>query len=427
MMFRKSSLEKKLSSWIKQGGKDPVSFDYNESISSKAEATLVCSALDLFRDNPRQIAVSAYFSTLRELVSLFQRVDDQAAFEVLRDSGLPILRNYVRDCLVHNDLDNDLQLLTLKILGMYAQRQDVELIGKVAKKQVLPEAYMWSTIFGTFTPDHPFAVNMADELRSTLPTGFSLVSYLDMANSLAIAGKLDRHPFDSEQGRKHLETWLTGTDSENFSYALSATAALPFIDRLHSDVLFEYASNHIDGLVRMEAAWALAKTGNSQGLGRLSTLCLDVNYSVTAQKYLTELNREDQIPSAAQNTDFLAIAEMANWLAHPMEFGQPPDEVELVDSRELFWPPTNDIRRLWLVRYVYSDDNFGESNAGFGLVGSVTFALFGEATQDLSPEDVYGLHCCWELEANDDPRAPDERTAKAGRMILSRSNAGFQA
>ena len=53
------------------------------------------------------------------------------------------------------------------------------------------------------------------------------------------------------------------------------------------------------------------------------------------------------------------------------------------------------------------------------MVGSITFSLFGETTEDLSPEDIYALHCCWELEVNDDPRAPEERTIEAGRKILA--------
>jgi hypothetical protein len=97
----------------------------------------------------------------------------------------------------------------------------------------------------------------------------------------------------------------------------------------------------------------------------------------------------------------------------------------LVDTRELFWPPTNDKRRLWLVKYSYKSDEGGEPDRGVGMVGSVTFALFGESTIDLSPEDVYGLHCCWELEMNEDARAPTTRSAEAGRVILRRKNAGF--
>ena len=52
------------------------------------------------------------------------------------------------------------------------------------------------------------------------------------------------------------------------------------------------------------------------------------------------------------------------------------------------------------------------------MVGSITFALVGETTPDMTPEDAYGVHCCWELEVNDDPRAPKKRSAKAGRKLL---------
>jgi hypothetical protein len=113
------------------------------------------------------------------------------------------------------------------------------------------------------------------------------------------------------------------------------------------------------------------------------------------------------------------MAEMSDWLAHPNEFGEPPTEIELLDTREMHWPPTNDIRRLWLFKYKYaghSED--GTDDVGIGMVGSVTFALFGEATVDLCPEDVYGLHCCWELECNNDKRSPKKRSAAAGRKLL---------
>src|SRR5687768_9536109 len=36
-------------------------------------------------------------------------------------------------------------------------------------------------------------------------------------------------------------------------------------------------------------------------------------------------------PSAAQDEDFRAMAEFCDWLAHPMEVGRPPDEIELKD------------------------------------------------------------------------------------------------
>ena len=151
----------------------------------------------------------------------------------------------------------------------------------------------------------------------------------------------------------------------------------------------------------------------------LVRLCLDRNFSTTACAYLEELGRDDLIPDAANEPHFRALADMCDWLAHPQEFGRSPDEIELYDTRELFWPPTNDVRQLWLFKYRYIAEEKGESDdCGLGMYGSTTFSLFDETNSDMAPEDVYALHCCWELEANDDPRAPDERTIAAGRAIL---------
>jgi hypothetical protein len=98
----------------------------------------------------------------------------------------------------------------------------------------------------------------------------------------------------------------------------------------------------------------------------------------------------------------------------------------LHDTRERHWPPTNDRRQLWLFRYRYqpsqpedgSESDDLEDDA-VGMVGSITMALFGEPTAELPPEDVYALHCCWELESNNDSRAPCRRSVKAGRKILA--------
>ncbi len=57
--------------------------------------------------------------------------------------------------------------------------------------------------------------------------------------------------------------------------------------------------------------------------------------------------------------------------------------------------------------------------------GSSTFALFGENFTYLTPEEVYGLHCCWELEMNGDTRAPLERNSENGIKILKEYNKEF--
>ena len=143
---------------------------------------------------------------------------------------------------------------------------------------------------------------------------------------------------------------------------------------------------------------------------------------MVACTYLRELDREEAIPERANDPTFKATAEMSHWLSHPNEFGRIPDELELFDTREIFWPPTNDRRQVWLFKYRYlPEEPGGESEVGIGMVGSITFVLFGEATDNLSPEDVYALHCCWELQFKDDPRAPEERSIEIGRQILADS------
>jgi hypothetical protein len=132
---------------------------------------------------------------------------------------------------------------------------------------------------------------------------------------------------------------LSDTNEENFSYAHSATAALPFIDQSLREGLMQIALAHPDASVRIESAWAQAKSGDPSGLNRLSELCLDPCYSYVAQQYLEELGHNDKIPERALQADFQAIAEMANRLAHPNEAGCPPDEIELYDTRELFENP----------------------------------------------------------------------------------------
>src|SRR5690606_4728859 len=104
-----------------------------------------------------------------------------------------------------------------------------------------------------------------------------------------------------------------------------------------------------------------------------------VRTSAMAEAYLVELGEWNAVPARAKEPEFAAAAELCRWLSHPMEYGRPPDDASVLDARTLFWPPANELRRLWIVRYRYDDAEAGGPAAeGVGLVGSITFALFGE-------------------------------------------------
>jgi hypothetical protein len=267
-------------------------------------------------------------------------------------------------------------------------------------------------------------MDIVEALRDPLPDGFRAVTYLELCNAVARSGKLARHPFDTEAGLALLQAWLL--DKERSSYGHSAAASIPFLSQKAREKVQALAEQHPDRGVQLEAAWAAAACGEARGYKTLEAACADPREASAAMQYLIELGAEDRIPLHARSADFKAISEMCEWLAHPSEFGRPPHEIRQVDTRELFWPPSGDRRRLWLFRYEYPPcDGEIEPDIGHGMVGSITFALSGESTPDLSAEQIYGLHCAWELEMKCDARAPQKRTVEVGIQILREYNPGF--
>ena len=422
-----------LDEWSANGGifSEGISHDY--VITTEEEANAVCRALS----SGHMYAIdSSKLPTLHRLLAFFQSVKTKEAGNVFRDRGLPLLRKVLTDALdgprAADTEDRAAEeserthLFLVKILAMYQQPGDASLIVKAARDPGISKGYMWSVVFDIVAERHPDAVAICEGLRDPLPDGFLGVAYLDFANALAIKQLITRHPFDSDVGIARLVAYLGDRDPELYSYAVSATASIPFVNTSARETLMVSADQHPDALVRLEAAWALTRTGSEFGRQRLARLCLDPRHSERAIRYLEELGLGAHIPSRARAPDFRAMAEMCSWLMHPNEFGRPPDQITQYDTRELNWPPTRDRRRLWLFKYRYEPQGVdGQADEGIGIVGSTTFALFGEANSDLAPEDVYGLHCCWELQIQEDPRAPEKRDAAIGRQMLAEANPGF--
>lgn len=400
-------------------------------VRSLADARAICQALAKFpsTENP-DMSQQESASSLHALIGLFQEVESTEcpAFAMLIGTGTEHLVRIVRQTLDSDRSGDGYNVLfALKILAMYGTPLGTTAVIETARSAFRADDFMWSVILSHYTCEHPEHHRLIESLRDPLPAGFIGIAYLDAVNLALIDGSRFRHPFNSADGKRRLQAWLTTDDPNHFSTAHSATAALPFIEPPERDQLIALAMDHPDAHVQMEAAWASAKLGSESGLRCLARYCLDRNLSAIACRYLVELRREDAIPDVALEPEFRAVAEVCEWLAHPNEFGLPPNEVEAIASRELYWPPTDDRRRLWIVKYRYEhDDNSAGDECGIAVVGSVTFSLFGETSFDHSPNDIYALHCCWELEIHGDPRTPTERTVAAGRAILARYNKQFR-
>lgn len=397
-----------------------------ELVATPEEAKLICSLLKtLPGDGEEQ---PSFRSPVHALAAFFQQIETREAFEVLSEEGIPELCRLYKTLSEKGDDARDDVLFLLKILAMYRSEAGTECVLEAARKPYEPDAYLWSIILQRFDEKHPHSLRVIEELSDPLPPDFLGMSLLDAANHLAIAGLEFPHPFDSEEGISRLRGWLTSSDEDEFSYATSATASLPFLKSQASYDLLAVAMDHPHLDVQMEGAWAAVKRGNPSGAKLLKRWCTDPRYAQKAIRYLEELGLGDEVPEEARDPDFEAMAEMCAWLAHPNEFGRVPHEIELYDSRELYWPPTNDRRQMWVFKYLYEPDEPGEEpEEGLGVVGSVTFALFGETTANLKPLEAYALHCCWELQWTDDERAPEERSVEAGLALLQESNPDLDA
>jgi hypothetical protein len=359
------------------------------------------------------------------IVGLFQQPTVKEAAGTLRAEALPaLLRLY--DARLwewrkagptegYDSAASDL-LFALKIFAMYRGEEALQRIIDAARIPLDSDGYMWSVILSALVEAEPeAATRVATALREPLPPGFIAVALLDMANTLAREHGVTSHPFDTAEGRELIRAFLTDEDPDRFSYAHGAAASLPFLTG--SREFLPLALEHPDVAVRMEAAWGAARGGDAQALARLQEWSKDPKTRKRAVTYLKELGRQPAPVPEEERLRLDAMAEMSQWLEHPSEFGRVPDHLEVYDHRRLFWPPTNDERDVWLLRYRYEDEE-GAPEEGVGMVGSVTFALFGETTADLPPEDIYALHCVWELQQEGDKRAPKERTAEAGRKLL---------
>src|ERR1043166_6076680 len=209
--------------------KELEKLDDDYEVKSRSDAIAICEALE-------KVLSDEFLrkkSPLHELVALFQNIKDPdcAAVEVLRERGTELLTEIAARALAKKEDDDETDaLLLLKILGMYGTEEGAEMIIRAAKLPYKPEGYLWSVIFHCFTQEHPMTERVFSELSSALPSGFITISLLDAANQYFTEGGDGRHPFDSDEGVEKLKTWLMDLEPEHFSYAISATAALPFLN-----------------------------------------------------------------------------------------------------------------------------------------------------------------------------------------------------
>lgn len=147
--------------------------------------------------------------------------------------------------------------------------------------------------------------------------------------------------------------------------------------------------------VQTEAAAALARLGDKQGIEHLKKLAADPATRTRVLAYLEELGAAGEVDEAFRTPEARAQGDLAAWMAQPTRFGVAPDELELIDRVKQYWPGYVDPVECYLFTYEYRRG--GRTAAGVGLAGP-TLAALQYDLQDLPPSDIYALYAGLDVE-----------------------------
>ncbi len=319
--------------------------------------------------------------------------------DIVVDGNIELLRIYRKfdqEIVEPDEQQTAVMLDALLTLTMFNSQEGTEAVIQAIRKSFAPQKYQWYSIMNWYAHSHRHSDLFFKTFHESLPSESYWDDLLSAANQAALADRLPIHPFDSQAGVTALQEMLKGPA------AVNAAVAIAFLRQEHRDQLEELVLKHEDKRVKLEAAWAYAKAGSEDGFKRLVEYTLDVSMSDDAKSYLEELGKGELIPEKANEPEFAAKATMSNWLAHPNELGKSPEELLVVDHRELDWPGLEQPQHFWLLRYhMKTEDPLQPIDSGVGLVGSMTWCFFSDSFDRLAPEDVYAIHCVWEAENQD--------------------------
>lgn len=145
--------------------------------------------------------------------------------------------------------------------------------------------------------------------------------------------------------------------------------------------------------VQTEAAAALAQLGDDAGKAVLVGLASEPIARLRVLAYADELGFRDEISLELQGEISLAESHLAIWLAEPSQLGLAPSQIDLVDTRELYWPGYDHPVQCFLFKYSYGLGGSGLSN--IGICGPMTHA-FAADLQHLGVDEMYAAFAGWQ-------------------------------
>ncbi|MBK1828026.1 alpha/beta hydrolase family protein [Haloferula rosea] len=281
--------------------------------------------------------------------------------------------------------------------------------------------WRWEGVFDAFDCDDGIFEELLESFEGQPPAGPTGAMLLTRINRMHFDEEWEGdHPYDTPAGAKCLKDWLAPESDDAFA----AGFGLAFVNDETREGLVELGLRHPSPSVRMEVAWSDVRTDGDLGLEYLQKACLDVGWSELAVSYLEELELADEVPAAAREPDFVAKADMADWLRHPNELGEVPETLEQIDAQELYWPPSEEKQMMRIFRFTHLPKEGAEPETYYGFVGSTTWSSFEEFDEEPSIETLYAGQCARELNWHREGEG-DEVSAEKALELLKKHNPDF--
>jgi len=117
--------------------------------------------------------------------------------------------------------------------------------------------------------------------------------------------------------------------------------------------------------------------------------------------------------------------EMSQWLAHPMEFGEPPEEIQEIHREKTHWPLFDEKVELVFHRYRMKD-----GFTSIGMTGPITWSFVGDDLSGFSMDELKRLYAGWYIAfaALNSPKHSHERNREKREALaetLKEEQAGF--
>lgn len=360
-------------------------------------------SFDPKQPNDRPNRIANFDSLLSQLISLeyanrpqLDRRSLQATLEnqILTSLSLP-----------KESLD-PLQMITMRslyYLMLSDSKRASEILLAASDRPELHNSEYWSSIFYIAPDDARFYNKLKEKVLERTIAGRLAVQVVEHENDRALGDNTVEHFLSCTSGENIVRQWLApnlDNDMKGYGGAKQAAIALAFLKSAQWSELLEMARNHPDSEVVLEGAWAGARRGQQDSISQLIELAKDVRYSRTAVRYLDELDLDSQIPAEVHDPDFKAQSELSEWLTYPTEKGRPPDQLEIIDSRQMKWPLEDELVNVHLIKFTYKDPTGEKADeVDIGLVGPMTFCHFDMKMAARAKEDIYAIHVFRELEA----------------------------